>query len=661
MSQHGFRDDTAPLPVTIAFLADYGIAPADLRRAALAAWRTRTDALPWLICDEVITQHDYYRLLASHLGLPFIHEPRLAPAARFPECLHAGVAPLALDEQLPSAPRMVMAPGPDQITMLMLRCQAGLPRDGGLALTDPEALRSAVFACCAAEIAGTAADALPRRDPALSIKTGLWPHQRAMLLAGILMIGACAILIGPMVAYLVVTAMVSMLCLALANLRLLGCLFSAPVHAPVLPRDPDASLPVYSVVIALYREAGIVDQLYRAIDALDYPRAQLDVIFVLEEGDIETRNALEPLARRRGHSVLCAPEGAPRTKPRALNIALALARGEYLVVYDAEDLPEPAQLRLAASRFARSGPELGCLQARLAIDNDRDGFLASCFAIEYAALFDVVNPGLAANRLPVPLGGTSNHFRVAALRALSGWDAWNVTEDADLGLRLAFEGFDVGDLPTTTWEEAPVTLRNWFGQRKRWMKGFLQTAITHTRRPRRAVAQAGSIAYAGALAATAGAVITAMAYPMVFLVLAVLMLTVGAKGVGLEPFWIGWLPPPPGREQPLALIALSLAFVATLAGILSMVLPPAVALWRRRWFRLYPVLLLMPFYYLLVSAAAWMGLVELCRNASRWNKTEHGVSRSRRMLPPARGPLTRQLAPGSGSAPESEGERQDRR
>ena len=655
------RQDKAPLPVSIAFLAEYGIAPADLRRAALAGWQARTDALPWLFCEGVISQRDYYRLLARHLGLSFIAAPCLGPAARFPESLHAGMAPLAVDEQDHRAPRMVMAPRPDQIATLMLRHQTGLPRDAGLALTDPEALRRAVFACRAEEIARMAADSLPRRDPASSIKSGLWLHQRASLLGGICAIGACALLVGPMAAYLVVTALVSMLCLALANLRLLGCLRHAPAYAPLQPRDPDASLPVYSVVIALYREAGIVDQLCRAIDALDYPRARLDVIFVLEEADIETRAVLEPLARSRGHSVLCAPEGVPRTKPRALNVALALARGEYLVVYDAEDLPEPGQLRLAAARFARSGPELGCLQARLAIDNDRDGFLAACFAIEYAALFDVVNPGLAANRLPVPLGGTSNHFRVEALRALSGWDAWNVTEDADLGLRLAFQGFDVGDLPVTTWEEAPVTLGNWFGQRKRWMKGFLQTAVTHTRHPSRALAQAGFFGYTSGLAATAGAVITAMAYPMVFLVLTVLMLTLGAKGVGLEPFWLGWLPPLPGTEQPLALISLSLAAVATLAGVLSMVLPPAIALWRRRWFRLYPALLLMPFYYLLVSAAAWMGLVELCRNASRWNKTEHGVSRSRRMLPATRSPLIRHLAPRSGSSPEAEAPPHDSR
>jgi cellulose synthase/poly-beta-1,6-N-acetylglucosamine synthase-like glycosyltransferase len=634
--QHDTHNDLAPLPVSIAFLAEYGIAPADLRRAALAGWQAGTDALPWLFCECVISQRDYYRLLARHLDLPFIAAPQLGEAARFPESLHAGIAPLAVDGQVRLAPRLVMAPGPDQIATMMLRRQTGLSRSSGLALTDPEALRRAVFAYRAEEIARMAADALPRRDAALSIKSGLWPHQRAILLGGTCAIGLFALLVGPLASYLIITAMVSVICLALANLRLLGCLHQAPVHAPLQPRDADASLPVYSVVIALYREAGIVDQLYSAIDALDYPRARLDVIFVLEEGDFETRAVLEPLARARGHRVLFAPEGAPRTKPRALNVALALAQGECLVVYDAEDLPDPGQLRLAANRFARSGPELGCLQARLAIDNDRDGFLAACFAIEYAALFDVVNPGLAANRMPVPLGGTSNHFRVEALRMLSGWDAWNVTEDADLGLRLALQGFDVGDLPVTTWEEAPVTFGNWFGQRKRWMKGFLQTAITHTRNPASALTRVGVIAYTGSLAVTAGAVISAMAYPMVFVVLTVLVFTLGARASGLEPFWLAWLPPLPGPQQPLALVALALASVATVAGTLSMFLPPAVALWRRRWFRLYPVLLLMPFYYLLVSAAAWMGMVELCRNASGWNKTEHGVSRSRRMLPAAR-------------------------
>jgi len=278
-SKHEFAQescrDTAPLPVSIAFLAEYGIAPADLRRAALAGWQARTDALPWLFCERVISQRDYYRLLARHLGLSFITSPCLGPAARFPESLHAGMAPLAVEEHDHRTARMVMAPGPDQIATLMQRRKTGLPRDAGLALTDPDTLRQAVFACCAEEITCMAADALPRRDPALSIKSGLWPHQRAILVGGSCAIGVLALLVEPVAAYLVLTAMVSMLCLALANLRLLGCLHHAPVHAPLPARDPETSLPVYSVVIALYREAGIVDQLCRAIDALDYPRARL--------------------------------------------------------------------------------------------------------------------------------------------------------------------------------------------------------------------------------------------------------------------------------------------------------------------------------------------------------------------------------------------------
>ncbi len=643
----GCSNDHAPLPVSIAFLAEYGIAPAHLRRAAMAGWRTGTDALPWLFCDAVISRRDYYRLLARHLGLPFIAAPRLGDATRFPESLHAGIAPLEEarhDIDRPGEPRMVMAPGPDQIALLILHRHSRLPGEAGLALTDPEALLRAVFARRRREIAGMAADTLPRRDPAASIRTGLWPAQRVALAALTGFIALLVVVFGPMAAYLFVTAMIGLLCLALANLRLLGCLHRAPLQDQWRRQAPSAdagmsarylrddALPVYTVVVALYREAAIAEQLCRAIDALDYPRARLDVLFVLEEGDEETREALEPLAAQRGHRILPAPYGMPKTKPRALNIGLALAQGEYLVVYDAEDLPEPGQLRHAAERFAESGPAIACLQARLAIDNDRDGFLPRCFTIEYAALFDVVNPGLIANRLPVALGGTSNHFRVSALRALSGWDAWNVTEDADLGLRLALAGHGVGDLPLTTWEEAPVTLGNWFGQRKRWMKGFLQTAITHTRDPARALARMGFVAYTGGLATTLGAAITAMAYPLVFLIMTGMVVTLGAVGFGIQPFWLAWLPPLPGPEQPLALLAVAIAVTATVAGLLSMFLPPAIALWRRRWFRLYPALLLLPFYYLLVSAAAWMGLVELCRRSSHWNKTEHGLSRRRRVM-----------------------------
>src|ERR1700735_184042 len=244
----------------------------------------------------------------------------------------------------------------------------------------------------------------------------------------------------------------------------------------------DDVLPNYTIVVALYRETSVVEDLVKAIDALDYPKGKLDIKLVVEQRDAETLGRIAELRLPARFEVVVAPSGKPQTKPRALNIALSSARGDLVVVYDAEDAPAPDQLRLAASRFAAE-KDLDCLQARLAIRNHGESWLSKLFAIEYAILFDVLNPGLCALDLPIPLGGTSNHFRVRSLVAVGAWDEWNVTEDADLGVRLSRFGYRVKALDSDTWEEAPFEVGNWFRQRVRWQKGWMQTLIVHSRRP----------------------------------------------------------------------------------------------------------------------------------------------------------------------------------
>ena len=272
----------------------------------------------------------------------------------------------------------------------------------------------------------------------------------------------------------------------------------APPEPVRLPGDKD--LPVYTIVAPLYRETEVARKLLAALERLDYPRAKLDVKFVVEADDPQTRLALEACDLPVWCEIIVAPPGAPRTKPRALNVALPVARGELLTIYDAEDEPDPDQLRRAAGRFALAAPDMACLQARLAIDNSGDSWLAALFALEYAALFDVVNPGIAALGLPMPLGGTSNHFRVDVLRELRGWDAWNVTEDADLGMRLARAGYRVETLASTTHEEAPVTMRAWLAQRRRWQKGWAQTLVTMSKHPLRLARDMGIARASAALA-----------------------------------------------------------------------------------------------------------------------------------------------------------------
>jgi cellulose synthase/poly-beta-1,6-N-acetylglucosamine synthase-like glycosyltransferase len=240
--------------------------------------------------------------------------------------------------------------------------------------------------------------------------------------------------------------------------------------------------------------------------------------------------------------------------------------------------------------------------------------LTRFFTVEYAALFDVMNPALATFDMPVPLGGTSNHFRTGILRGLHGWDAWNVTEDADLGIRLALAGYRVADLPSATLEEAPATVRAWLKQRTRWMKGYMQTCITHGRRPAQALRALGFPRFMGAVTMTFGALLAALGYPF-FVVHAIVSFANGTLMRAGTPF-----------EALQAAVGLTL-FVA---GLFAMMAPAAVAIRHRRLRRCLAYVPLLPLYYVLVSIAAWRGLAELLLDPFRWNKTEHGLARTSR-------------------------------
>ncbi|CAN5211799.1 glycosyltransferase [soil metagenome] len=253
----------------------------------------------------------------------------------------------------------------------------------------------------------------------------------------------------------------------------------APVVAPSLS---DEDLPGYTLIVPLYREASVAAELIANLARLDYPSDRLQVLIVLETDDHETQAAFAALDLPAGFQVLVAPPGRPQTKPRACNVALERSHGDLVVIYDAEDAPHPEQLREAAARFAASDERLACLQAPLRIEPD-PRFLPDQFALEYAVLFEVFLPALARWRLPFPLGGTSNHFRASALRAVGGWDAYNVTEDADIGFRLAAQGYRLDIITRPTFETAPTNVRAWIPQRARWIKGHVQTLAVLARGP----------------------------------------------------------------------------------------------------------------------------------------------------------------------------------
>jgi cellulose synthase/poly-beta-1,6-N-acetylglucosamine synthase-like glycosyltransferase len=411
--------------------------------------------------------------------------------------------------------------------------------------------------------------------------------------------------------------------LAMATFRLAALVIPVPVaaEAAVSPLA-DADLPVYTVLVPLHREAAVVPTLLRALAALDYPPAKLDIKILIEADDPGTAAALAraPLPAR--FEVVTVPAGGPRTKPRALNAALPLARGTLLTVYDAEDAPDPGQLRLAAALFAQLPGSTACLQGRLVIDNAGDSWLTRAFALEYAGLFDVLNPALTRLDLPVPLGGTSMHLRVCVLRALGGWDAHNVTEDADLGMRLALAGYAVGDLPSATIEEAPARFGLWLAQRTRWLKGLIQTSVTHGRRPLANACRLGGLEALCAVALVPGTVASALAYPVCVVAAA----------------WAFLVRDIPAAPSFLDNLSTGLAVTLFGTGLAAVTLPALIGCARRGWGDLARWAPGMPLYFLLVSAAAWLALIELVRAPERWNKTPHGLARTSRsgLRPPGR-------------------------
>jgi glycosyltransferase XagB len=396
-------------------------------------------------------------------------------------------------------------------------------------------------------------------------------------------------------------------------------------RAPAVPRLPDPQLPTYTVLVPLYREANVLEPLVAHLSRLDYPEDRLEILLICEADDDETIRAVQFAALPDQFRLVVCPEGTPRTKPRACNYGLQEATGELCVIYDAEDRPEHDQLRRAAEMFHMTPPDVICLQAPLDYHNHDHNLLTRFFTVEYNFWFDLLLPGLVRSRFPVPLGGTSNHLRVAELRTLGGWDPYNVTEDADLGLRLYAGGSSTRMLDSVTYEEACSRLRPWIRQRTRWQKGYLQTWAAHSRE--------GGLRRRGGFRSAA----------------CLHLLVGGCVVVNLlnPPFW-----------------ALTIYFAITRADWVLTLFPgallyPAVlslvvgnfffyyvnfmaVLHRERWHLVHAVVL-MPLYWLLMSVAAWRAVGQLITSLHRWEKTPHGLSGQET------DPATSTLAPGTAS------------
>ncbi|MEI2716187.1 MAG: glycosyltransferase [Candidatus Nanopelagicales bacterium] len=394
--------------------------------------------------------------------------------------------------------------------------------------------------------------------------------------------------------------------------------------SPPMTTTADTDLPEYTILVPAFREPNVVAEVIGHMAGMDYPPSKLQILLLLEESDNETIAAAKASSPPQNLKIVVVPEGSPQTKPRACNYGLSLATGERLVIYDAEDVPEPSQLRVVLGAFETLPDNVICVQAPLNYFNAEENILTRMFSLEYSAWFDAMLPGLDATRFPIPLGGTSNHFVTEGLRRVGAWDPYNVTEDADLGLRAEALGYRVSVIHDSgTWEEACSSVPAWIRQRTRWIKGYLVTALVHLRRPWRFVQRFGLRGVFGMAGLIAGTPLMFLAYPLVWIVT-----VLGATGIlqvtGYVPGW---------------LVAAS-AFNALVGNLLAIAIC-AVAGFRRHGWRIAAYALLNPFYWFLHSFAAWRALYQLIRSPFRWEKTPHG-------LVDAHAPPSAQAHPGPG-------------
>ena len=431
------------------------------------------------------------------------------------------------------------------------------------------------------------------------------PSTRALPLAVAFAL-VCILAARPMLALVTLWAILTLI--FSMGLKLAATLAALRPQTP----EPDspaivARLPVVSIMVALYRESSIAARLIQRLGRLDYPADLLDIVLIVEASDHPTRSALARADLPATMRVVTVPQGRVKTKPRALNFGLSQCRGSIVGVYDAEDAPQPDQIRKVVDRFHQRGQDVACLQGVLDFYNPHRNWLSRCFTVEYASWFRVILPGLQRLGLPLPLGGTTLFFRRDVLERLGGWDAHNVTEDADLGIRLARHGYRTEILATTTYEEANCRAVPWVKQRSRWLKGYMMTYLTHMRRPRLLWQQLGPRGFLGFQILFLGSLSQAVLLPVLWSFWAL------ALGLGhpLQPYL-----------TPALITAVTGLFVAAEAvniatGMIGLRRSgQRLSLW---W---VPTLTL---YFPLQALAAYKALWEMLRRPFYWDKTSHGA------------------------------------
>jgi|YNPMSStandDraft_1061717.scaffolds.fasta_scaffold01174_8 cellulose synthase/poly-beta-1,6-N-acetylglucosamine synthase-like glycosyltransferase len=378
--------------------------------------------------------------------------------------------------------------------------------------------------------------------------------------------------------------------------------------------------PIYTIICPLYKEWTIVPQFINAIDKLDYPKNKLQVIFALEEDDEKTIAAVKKINLPKYFQIVIIPHSIPKTKPKACNYALSYAKGKYLVIYDAEDIPEKSQLKKAVLAFEKiNDKKVVCLQAKLNFYNSHQNLLTKLFTLEYSLWFDLILTGLHSIEAPIPLGGTSNHFKRESLQLLQGWDPFNVTEDCDLGIRLFKYGFKTKILDSITMEEANSDFFLWFKQRSRWNKGYIQTYFVHMRQPHEFLTDWTNPHIITFQLIVGGKILSSIINPFLWL------MTLGYFSFRktLGPFIESLYP-----SGVFYVAVFSLVFGNFLYFYCYMI----GAAKREQW-EMVKYAFFVPFYWLMMSIGTWIAIWQIFTKPHYWEKTKHGLHLDKFALP----------------------------